>query len=257
MVISDFIQNYYINPIIRGEGYNVVNTLTYAILVVIVTWFAFKLLEKLKIKVDRKFVIAFSPWVFFGTTIRLFEEAGISNSYLLVTPMIWIESFSLIFGLFLVSVLVEKKFKIPYYKTLFSLGVISSIIPFLILVQKIQQLTGMMITLGIVGAFAGILYYVKWKTENKAVLLCHIFDASATFTAIQFFGFRELHVFTRFLINTTNPFMFVIVKVVVVTGILILIDRYSDDKNFNNFLKFIIAVIGFGPGLRDFYLLGI
>lgn len=257
MVISDFIQQYYINPILSGEGYNVVNTFTYAVLVIIATWSSYKLLEKLKIKVDNKFVMAFAPWVLFGTLIRLFEEAGVSNSYLLVTPMIWIESFSLVLVVFLVSVFIEKKFKLPYYKTLSTLGILSSIIPFFILVQKIQNLNGMLITLGIVGGFAGLLYFIKWGKENKAVLLCHVLDASATFTAIQIFGFRELHIFTRFLINTTSPISFIIVKVIVVGGILILIDKYSDDKNFNNFLKFIIAVIGIGPGLRDLYMLGL
>ncbi len=257
MVISDFIQKYYIDPITQGGGYNVVNTLTYGILVVIATWLTYKLLEKLKIKIDGNFVTAFAPWIVFGTLIRLFEEAGISSSYFLVTPMIWIESFVLVLSVFLVSVFVERKFKIQYYKTMFSLGVISSIIPFLLVAQKIHNLTGMMITLGLVGAFAGILCFIKWSKENKVVLLSHLFDASATFTAIQFFGFAELHVLPRFLITSFSPLSFLIVKAIVVTLVLISIDKYSDEKNFNNFLKFIIAIVGIGPGIRDFYLLGL
>ncbi len=257
MTIQDLITKFYIQPIVQNEGYNVVNTLTYAILVVIATYLTYRFLEKLKVKIDKNFVLGFFPWIVFGTAIRVFVEAGVYQSYFLVTPMIWIETFALVFVVFLISKFVEKKFNLPYYKTLFTIGVLSLIIPFVILLPKIIHFDRMLLALGLLSPIAIILYLVKWFPSNKLVALAHTFDAISTFTAVQFFGFRELHVFSNFLIGNSGPITFVVAKLIVVVGVLILIDKYSDDKNFNNYLKFIIGIIGFAPGLRDFYLLGI
>lgn len=257
MSIAGFIRQYYIDPIILGEGYNFVNTLTYALLVVVVTYLTFKFLEKMKVNIDKNFITSIIILVVLGTMVRLLEEAGISASYFLVTPMIWIEAFAFIFGLFLVSKLIEKKFKIPYYKTLSAAGLILILIPLTLVLSKLTQIKGMAISLVILMPFALVFYFIKWKLENKLVSMAHVFDATATFTAVQFYGFTELYQVPRFLISTFSPLSFIIVKILVVVGILLLIDRYSDDKKFNNFLKLIIAVVGLGPGIRDFFLLGL
>lgn len=257
MSIVNFIRQYYIDPIVLNQGYNFVNTLTYALLVVFATYLTFKFIEKMKIKIDRNFVSSIMILVVLGTMVRLFEEAGISSSYFLVTPMIWIESFAFIFGLFMVSKFVEKRFRIPYYKTLSAVGLVLILIPLTFILSRLTQFTGMIISLGLLIPFALIFYFIKWKPENKLVSMAHIFDATATFTAIQFFGFTELHVVPRLLIGAFSPVAFIIVKVLVVVGILILIDKYSDDKKFNNFLKMIIAIIGLAPAIRDFFLLGL
>lgn len=257
MSIADFIRQYYIDPMVLGEGYNFVNTLTYAFLVVVATYLTFKFLEKMKVDIDRNFVVSILALVVLGTMARLLEEAGISASYFLVTPMIWIESFAGIFALFLISKFVERKFKIPYYKTLSGVGLALMVIPLALILSKITNITGMLISLLILLPFALIFYLIKWKLENKLVSMAHMFDATATFTAIQFFGFTELHIVPRLLIGSFSPVAFIIVKVLVVVGILILIDKYSDDKKFNNFLKLIIAIIGLAPAIRDFFLLGL
>jgi len=257
MSIVDFIRLYYIDPVVLGEGYNFVNTLTYAILVVLATYFTFKFLEKMKIEVNRKFVTSIMILVVLGTMIRLLEEADISSSYFLVTPMIWIETFAFIFGLFLVSKFIEKRFKVPYYKTLSAVGLVLILIPLTLILSRLTQFTGMIISLFLLVPFAVIFYFIKWKLENKLVSMAHIFDATATFTAIQFFGFTEQHVVPRLLIGAFSPVGFIIVKVLVVVGILILVDKYSEDKKFNNFLKLIIAIIGLAPAMRDFFLLGL
>jgi len=257
MSIVDFIRQYYIDPIVLGEGYNFINTLTYAFLVVIATYLTFRFLEKFKVEINKNFVVSIIILVVLGTMVRLLEEANISSSYFLVTPMIWIETFAFIFGLFFVSKFIEKKFKIPYYKTLFAIGLVFIFIPLILVLSKITQITGMIISLALLIPFALIFYFVKWKTENKLVSMAHIFDATATFTAIQFFNFTEQHVLPRLLIGIFSPIAFIIVKVLVVVGILILIDRSSGDKSFNNFLKLVIAIIGLAPAIRDFVLLGL
>lgn len=257
MSIADFIREYYADPIVLNEGYNLVNTLTYALLLVLATWLTFKFLGKMKVEINRNFVTSVMILVAFGTMIRLLEEANILVSYFLVTPLIWIEIFAFIFGLFLISKFAEKKFKIPYYKTLSAVGLLLIAVPLTLVLGKLTQFTGMAISLVLLVPFALIFYFVKWKPENKLVSMAHIFDATATFTAIQFFGFSELHVIPRLLIGSLSPLAFIVVKVLAIVGVLILIDRYSDDKKFNNFLKLIIAIVGLAPAIRDFFLLGL
>ncbi|MBI2005446.1 MAG: DUF63 family protein [Candidatus Aenigmarchaeota archaeon] len=257
MSIADFIRQYYIDPMVLNQGYNFVNTLTYAIFVVVATWLTFKFLEKMKIEINRNFVVSIMILVILGTMIRLLEETSISTSYFLVTPLIWIESFAFIFGLFLVSKFIEKKFKISYYKTLSAVGLVLIIVPLVLVLGRLTQLTGMFISLALLIPFGLIFYFVKWKVENKLVSMAHMFDATATFTAIQFFGFTELHIIPRLLIGAFSPIAFIIAKILVVVAILLVIDKYSDDKKFNDFLKLIIAIVGLAPAIRDFFLLGL
>ncbi len=257
MNLADFIKAYYVDPVVLNEGYNIVNTLTYAVLAVVAVYFAYKYIERSNVKIDKNFVIGVMPLVLFGILVRLFEEAGVYQSYFLVTPLIWIEIFALVFFLFIASRMVEKRFKIPYHKTLLVVGMLLCLVPLFIILGKLTRIDGMLISLGLLLPVSLVLYFVKWNIGNKYVVLSHAFDATATFTAIQFFGFRELHVVPRLLIEQFSPVSFIFVKIALVVGILFLIDKNSNDKNFNNFLKFSIAIIGFAPALRDFFLLGL
>ncbi len=257
MNLIEIFQKYYTLPIVHNEGYNIVNTLTYALLVVGFAWLSFKIIERFKITVDRKFTTAIFSLVFFGTSIRLLEEAGVSHSPLLVTPMIWIEMFAFVLLAFLASKIIERRFKFPYHKTMTILGIVLSVIPMFVILTRIHNFTGMAISLGLIAPFGILFYFLKWKTANKLVTMSHMLDATATFTAIQIFGFTEQHVVPRLLISYFSPLSFIVVKLAVVVSILLILDKNPEDKNFNNFLKLIIAIVGFAPGMRDFFLLGL
>jgi uncharacterized membrane protein len=80
-----------------------------------------------------------------------------------------------------------------------------------------------------------------------------MFDATATFVAMNYFGYGEQHVLPRYIINLSGtPFSFIILKIIAIVLILIGIDKYSKDKEFNNYIKLIIGIIGAATGLRDF-----
>ena len=97
-----------------------------------------------------------------------------------------------------------------------------------------------------------IFRFIKWSIENKIVTLLHLFDATATFVSMQYFGYFEQHVLPRTIIELTGtPFSFVIVKLIVVVFVLRIFDKYSDDKEFTNYLKIMIGLLGFITGLRD------
>ncbi|MCK4637755.1 MAG: DUF63 family protein, partial [Methanomicrobia archaeon] len=89
--IKEIIEKYYLDPIRYGTGYNIVNTLTYAIILVIVAALLLKLIIKLKIKIDKKFIFALFPFMVFGGTARALVDGEIfPRTPLLVTPGIYL-----------------------------------------------------------------------------------------------------------------------------------------------------------------------
>ena len=45
----DFFQQYFIDPVMQGTGYNIYNTLAYALILILAVFATYKLLKKMKI----------------------------------------------------------------------------------------------------------------------------------------------------------------------------------------------------------------
>ncbi len=251
MSFQDFFNKYFIEPIITGTGYNPVNTAVYAMLFILVAYGTFLAFQKLKIKVDKNLISAILPFILFGISIRVFEDAGIVSGFWFVTPGIWILFFPVIFSILFFSYFIQKRTKIPYYKLMAAFG-LTLFIPTLFVIQY-KNLLGAGYVLLFFTPIVVALKLIKWSLENKILLGIHGFDAIVTFVAVEFFGYRELHFLPNLVIRLTGTaFSFIILKLVVVAGVLILIDKYTDDKEFRNFLKLAIGILGFVPGIRDF-----
>jgi uncharacterized membrane protein len=92
---------------------------------------------------------------------------------------------------------------------------------------------------------------------NAGILSSHFMDASSTFVALTFFGYVEQHVLPSFLIDlaggpAAGAWIMFPMKILVVGGVLLLLDKYSEDEQFKNFLKLIILILGLALGTRDF-----
>lgn len=252
---------YWLAP--KETGYNVTKTSVYAVIFVIAVYFIYQILEKLKIKIDRKLALAIAPFILFGSTLRVLQDAGTVNSYLFVTPGIYVFVFLIAMLTLFISLLLQKKRGIPYFKPMF----ITGLILFSISIATLKPVN-------FYGAALVILFYLpwiiifylfkRWNLTNRIVTSIQMFDASATFVALQFFGvsissasfgFYEQHILPTFLINMFGPISFIFVKLIIVVLILSLIDKFSEDKNFSNYLKLIIAILGGATGTRDFIAL--
>ncbi len=251
MSFQDFINTYFIQPINTGNGFNIVNTTAYALLFVLIAYITFEIFKKLKIKVDRRLVISIVPFILFAISIRVFEDAGIVSGFWFVTPGIWILFFGVIFPALLLSVFIQKRTKFPYYKIMAAIGIIL-FLPTLLIVQ-LKNIQGLLYVLLFFVPLLILLKFVKWTIENKVITTVHGFDSIVTFVSIEFFNYKELHVLPNFVINLTGTaFSFVILKLIVVVSVLILLDKHVEDKEFKNFIKLAIGILGFVPGVRDF-----
>jgi uncharacterized membrane protein len=81
-MISDFIYKYYIDPIRLGQSYNIVDTLTYAVILVIGVYLLYRwmststYLSDSGITIDAGFILTTLPYVVLGGVLRVVQDTG-------------------------------------------------------------------------------------------------------------------------------------------------------------------------------------
>jgi uncharacterized membrane protein len=245
--LDEFI-SYFTNPT-AIPVYTLPKTLAYAVVLIVAVLAIYEILKRLKIKIDRRLVIAIAPYIVFGGAARVLRDAGLTNSYWLVTPGIYMLVFAIIIVALGISLLLEKKLKIPYFKPMFVVGIVLASIPFMFL--KFSNPLGAIYSLLFYLPWLVVFYFVRWISANKIVTLLQMFDATVTYVATGS-GLVELHVLPIFLIYNISPISFIFVKLAAIVAFLLLIDRYANDKQFATYLKLIIGILGAATSTRDF-----
>jgi uncharacterized membrane protein len=291
VTVAEIFQTYFIDPIVYNTGYNIVNTATYAIVLIAAVFLTYKMLKKMDVRIDRSFLFGIVPFVALGGIMRAWEDlleatgttqsltnsifsnfviidaAGVARNMLLVSPVIYITMFAIALVSLLIAKGIEKFGKISYYKTWFAIGIILDII---ILAQ---------LRLTVLFAFYAVVFFtVLWifiilaakeisikknvaklskllTNENTFLLDVHMFDATTTFVALNYFGYFEQHVVPNILISIFGPASMYLLKLVVVSVVLYYFDKElskPEDAEKRTFLKIIVLILGLGPGLRNF-----
>lgn len=244
--------------------YTIESTLTYGIILVFAAWMIYKLLLKLNIKIDKQFLISLIPFIIYGGWARALRDHGLgfySDAWWWCTPFIYLIIFAVTIGSLLAALKIEKKFKIPYHKTMITIG--SVLIIYNILFTRITNWLGATIILALLAGWFALFYGIhklwpkKMSFENAMIIVAHLFDGSATFSALTFFGdiYTEQHVLPNFLINMSGPWIMFPLKIFVVWGVLHLVDKNIDSVYLRNLMKIIILILGLAPGIRDFLTL--
>ena len=254
----DFLSNldYFLWP--KKSGYTPINTLLYGLILIVAIYAIYKILKKLRVKIDARLAVAVAPFVVWGAALRVMQDAGIVAGYLFVTPGIYVFVFAVVLAVLLAAIFLERKKNIPYFKTLFLAGVL--LVAFTLPNLNFVNYDGALLVLAFFLPWPIILFLLKkkWSAENKVVLAMHMFDASATAVSMQFFGYGEQHILPTYLINMLGPLSFIPIKLIAIVAVLLLIDKFSDDKEFNLYLKLCIGILGAATGARDFIgLLGL
>ncbi|MBI4170816.1 MAG: DUF63 family protein [Candidatus Aenigmarchaeota archaeon] len=268
---ENFFDTFFIHPLVEGTGYNVVNTATFAIILIAAAFGVYKLLKKLQIKIDRNFLIGVIPFVALGGILRAFEDfseaSGTARNFFFVSPLIYVTIFVIAFVLLLVSTTAEKlsKKKIGYYKIWFALG---AIIDIFFLAQfrfanafaffMVLIITVIWVVLFVVAKIIAKNKFSKLNkfltAENMFIILVHLFDAATTFVALQYLGYFEQHVLPGFLIGLLGTWAMFLLKIIVVPIVMYFFDReMKNEKEMEKrtFLKLVVLILGLGPGLRN------
>lgn len=253
-MLLDFFNEKFLQPMCHY--YTLEATLVYGVLLVIAVYGTYKLLEKLKIKTDKSFFLALLPFIIYGGSTRALRDHDFYQGYLFCSPIIYFIVFALALSSLLIALFLQKKFNIQYHKTMIVIG--SLFILYNIGMISINNYIAFFYILSLTALWGIIFFglrrfYPKIISKiNAGIITAHLFDASSTFTALSFFGYYEQHVLPTFFINIFGPWIMFPLKIFIVLPVLLIIDKHSKDKQFNNFLKIIILILGLALGTRDF-----
>ena len=251
------------------SGYTVFNTVVYTLILAIFVVAIIKMFKKLDIDPISIFY-AIIPFIFLGSSTRALVDNGFyPKTVFLITPGLYILVGLITIASFLFSIYLFNKMEIDYRYTLFFLGIIFSV-PNIILFSKlnfisiIYVLVTWIIESLIFMAIAFLVLYVKNKNSHNAIekivkhkinfsiVLAHLFDASTTYVAVEYFNYSEQHVLPNALNQLFDTYLTLFpMKIIVIVAVLYIIDQYFEDQTIKNLLKLTVFVLGLAPGLRN------
>ena len=245
------------NFIYLHPGYTILKTVVFGIILGICILLIIKMFKYIK-KDPAELMIPLIPFIFFGSSVRALVDNNIYPlTYILVTPGIYVLTGLMAIITLLFAVFIERKTNFDYRYIIFTLGAVLCI-PNILFMSPINLVA----TLQVVGVWAivssiFVLLRNKWSLLsnrfNLSVLMAHLFDASSTYIAVDYYGYYEQHVLPSALtaLFGTALVMFPL-KIVVILGALYIIDTYIEDRTIANMLKLAIFILGLAPGLRNF-----
>lgn len=252
MGVYEFIKKYYIDSMVYKQGYNPVNTITFAIILIVSAYLIYRYLSK-RVKFDLKFALYTFPYILFGSSLRVVEDSGFVDppfSYFLMTPFIYIIVFLITFTSLLVSLRTEYRYY-PIPGIILSSGVLIFLFKNLEIENWWVLPASISISLTIVFIYHLLSEKVKADSFSKITLFGQLIDGSTSFLGIQYLDYWELHVLPRFFINMAGPWIMIPLKLFVIVPLLYLIDSENEDDSLLGFIKFVIFTLGFAPGIRN------
>ena len=261
------------------SGYTIFNTVVYTLILVLFVLAIIKMFKKLEID-PLSIFYSIIPFIFLGSSTRALVDNGIyPKTVFLITPGLYIIVGILTILSFLFSIFLFRKKGIEYRYSLFCIGLIL-IIPNVILFSKVNLeaifyvLMTWILSSIIFICIAYLVLYIKNKNSNLnfsnfaekfskykidfSIVLAHLFDASTTYVAVEYFNYAEQHVLPNALNQLFDTYLTLFpMKIIVIVAVLCIIDQYFDDLTIKNLLKLTVFVLGLAPGLRNILTLAI
>ena len=255
-MILDFLEEnfFYLHP-----GYTVFNTIIFGIVLGVIILCIIKIFDKIG-KDPLELIYPLIPIIIFGSTSRALVDNNVyPRIHLLATPGIYIFIGLLTIALLLVSIIFEKYLKVKYYKIIFITGLFVCI-PNIIIMLNYGVNVEIIVFEMCLWAFISTLFFIfKNKIKilgekgNLEVLSAHIFDATSTFVAMDFFGYYEQHVLPTFMINSFGTALIMYpLKIIMILVILYVTDEYVKEVSSNHMIKLSVFILGLAPGIRNF-----
>jgi len=273
-MITEFITKYYIDPVRYDQPYNIVETLTFALILIVSLYLVYRWLRREQLDVNQEFVLATIPFVVLGALVRSIYDTGMFTSdyrFLLVTPLIYFVMFFFTVTALIVTRAFETRGMLRNYLEWYrNIGIASSAAVALLLVHwGLTRTTIALDVILIIGGMAivsslavwGFLKYIlKWEYVSdplfKILIFGQLLDASATAYGIDLhpLGYVEEHVVGSALIAWTGTaFIFFPLKLVVLLPAIYLMHTYKKEIQpvFWHLIILAMIIVGLGPGLRD------
>ena len=271
--LAAFFDTYFIQPIIQHQGYNLVNTLVFAAILLVLAFFViYPLLDRLKIKFDSRFMFSLIPYILLGITVRVLEDISLVErslnpfefGFYTYTPGVWLFVAAITIAALLVSVFISRRSKFEFYLPFTSIGIVAALPTVILNLLLFQNWISFFVVAVLIFAIVAFVVLVFKKVlkhnlfdnnMNILALAGQVIDGSATFIATQFLNCGEQHPLSEAILNV-NGLLFIVVKVLLVIVILYYVDREIKSENLRGFIKIVIAILGFSTGMRGFFTVG-
>jgi len=269
--LDNFINRYYLDPIWSHEGYNIVNTLTYALIAIVAIYLIFYVLKKY-ITIDKKFVYGVLSFVPLGSTLRVVTDSIDTGVFKPVTPFhAWIlDSHIFDYGYITVSpgiyvltaallfISIAILHRTNRMDLLWVIGTVLWLPNFLLLIpfMKYALYAIPILALAAIPAYLAFRYF---KDEILAAIVAgHALDGAATFFVIDVFSkmtglqYGEQHVFASgigAIWGSYLPFYLIKIGVSFAAAYFVMKEKMPEDEK--RYIALVLIIMGFAPGIRD------
>ncbi len=279
MDFGQLFNDYFVKPIVMHEGYNPVNTVTYAIIAVVAAFLIYKLFRKLGVEFNREFLVRVIPYILLGSTVRVVTDSITTGGMQAYTGL-----FKPVYDVILASHIYDYSFVSTSPGIFFVIGIFAIITMYysyksknydfgaklaaalfiLHLIVLLPLFTNIVFgaLILILAAAIGAGYYGLKRTStiplHWLVVFSQALDGCATFVTLDLFNkstggtYVEQHVLANSLAafggGTMLPFL--ILKVLLAAGIVWVLER-EKDSNEKNYIALLIIIFGLAPGVRD------
>ena len=280
-MISEFIYKYYIDPIRYGQPYNVVDTLTYALILVLGVYIFYRwlmssrYLNRVRLTVDTAFILATLPYVVLGGVLRVVQDTGIIQGdiqFLLVTPLIYFVLFFFTLGMIFFSRYLQAQGVVKNFLSVYAFAGTMSVFTVVLILAAygitttridlfILFIIPLMAVIATALLWAFMRYVLSWKYVDHplyiTLIFSHMLDASATSYGIDLhpaLRYVEQHVIGSNLIEWTHTaFVMFPLKLVVLFPAIYVLEMYRKeaDPDFWHLVVLAMIVVGLAPGIRD------
>ena len=245
--IRDVVYKYYIYPFLNDTGYNIVNTITWALVLGVCIFGVQRMLRHLNIVIDRRFIIGVVCYVLFGSSLRVLEDADMFApplDHLFVTPVIYF----VVFFVTVISLAVSLRIYHERYHVVFSgVGLFLAAVNICALLwyEGITNPAEASLIMALTALITAAIYLSARRMNIR-------FLSGRTTVGIDLLNYHGKHVVENYLIGITGTGAVMYpLKLLVFIPILYLIGSDFDDAELRDLLKLTILVLGLSPACRN------
>ncbi|MFX1284649.1 MAG: DUF63 family protein [Promethearchaeota archaeon] len=235
------------------------------------------------VQMDLEFFVSILPYIFIGSTLRALQDIAdqdkIISPYeifglrLFVTPYVYVITILLTLTIGLISIFISQEYLQNLQRfsnwrfTFLSIGIIIEIVlffPIIFLLTDPYYIGGGLIILVLSGIFGVLFYLVSTQLSQRYIpeavvrreeiltMITQMFDAFNTVIAIEFFNYQEKHYLPSILFNTPfGAWPFLLLKFTLIL-LFIYAVRGLDKEDTQNWLLWVVFLLGLATGTRDF-----
>ncbi len=236
------------------------------LVVILIAYFlVWKFFPRINVELDDYFIIALTPYIIFGSLLRVLDDTVIMESpirYLFITPIVYAVTLFIAIFLLLLTKAIAPKLNIHDWRALFGgMGVVLSISVFVLLLSIMYRInqewvhpevflwilglgTGLIILIYGISRFFG--FSLMTNKLNAIILWAHILNTLSTLIGVNIFSY-----YVRGSLNPLTGILGPVWTYLILPFLWILDTKFKNSDTLRNFVKFIILYIGLAPATRN------